>query len=466
MVSGRDVVQRYPLLPLNIRRTLDSSAPLESIPFSYVLSSRRSRRQSFYLKTVKEADAQYKLLQEKTSDKDIQQAYEDDMVKNFQSRQAVAKEIQKWRAARAETRMEEIAAAKESRSESIKAKLKEVGWDERDLPVDQREYRELVYRDQKLTPKVWQMIRPRLESMIVKKRDERLEEERQALMKNRKALFTQLYSELVQSLLALPTDYMERVPYIPGAEEVWNLPWVQSHMDQINEALSVDEWREDIADDLRLFILDQWRHFLRNLVEILEGRSLSEASSDVPPPQKAEEKEEEDVDMEGMSWRRTSSSKDRVEAITDDIDVLKNRLSLATSAFDCKCGLFDSVMWFPEVLKHGLLYHDWTYPQQFLQHLVPFSRRADGLIHSLLRGLRLDSGCATIGELNGGADNLLCLRCDPQVARYLSFKDLVEHYLSHRRWFDEATAARGQVVGGIHGGALLVDDHDWSDGAP
>ncbi|KAG8892925.1 hypothetical protein FRC01_013875, partial [Tulasnella sp. 417] len=383
MVSGRDVVQRYPLLPLNIRRTLDSSAPLESIPFSYVLSSRRSRRQSFYLKTVKEADAQYKLLQEKTSDKDIQQAYEDEMVKTFQSRQGIAKEIQKWRIARAETRIEEIAAAKQSRSErwgacvlsgrlllahtllqtSIKAKLKEVGWDERDLPVDQREYRELVYRDQKLTPKVWQMIRPRLESMIIKKRDERLEEERQALMKNRKALFTQLYSELVQSLLALPTDYMERVPYIPGAEEVWNLPWVQSHMDQINEALSVDEWRQDIADDLRLFILDQWRHFLRNLVEILEGRSLSEPSSDVPPPQKEEEKEEEkeeDVDMGGMSWRRTSSSKDRVEAITDDIDVLKNRLSLATSAFDCKCGLFDSVMWFPEVLKHGLLYHDWT----------------------------------------------------------------------------------------------------------
>ncbi|KIO33063.1 hypothetical protein M407DRAFT_17938 [Tulasnella calospora MUT 4182] len=403
--------------------------------------------------SVKEADLQFKLIQEKTCDKDIQQAYEDDMVKRFQSRQAIAKAILKWRVAQAETRIEEIAAAKQSRCESIKAKLKEVGWDERDFPLEQREYRDLVYRDQKLTPKVWQAIRPRLESMIVKRREERLEEERQALMKNRKRLFGELYAQLVESLLGLPNDYMERVPYVPGVEEVWNLPWVQSHMDQINEALSVEEWREDIADDLRLFILDQWRNFLRNLVEILEGQALTTPSSHVPLLQ----------DEMIPGGRISRSSKDGIEAINDDIDVLKNRLSLATSAFDCQCGLFDSVMWFPDVLKHGLLYHDWTYPQQFLQHLIPFSRRADGLVQSLLRGLRLDPNSATIGELNGGA-NWLCLRCDPQVARYLSFKEIVEHYLSHRKWFDEATAARGPFSG-AHG-SLLVDDHDWSDGAP
>ncbi|KAG8940184.1 hypothetical protein FRC00_013170, partial [Tulasnella sp. 408] len=93
--------------------------------------------------TVKEADLQYTLIQEKTSDPDVKQAYEDDMVKKFQDRQAIAKAILKWRVAQAETRLEEIAAAKQSRCESIKAKLIEVGWDERDFPLDQKEYREI-----------------------------------------------------------------------------------------------------------------------------------------------------------------------------------------------------------------------------------------------------------------------------------------------------------------------------------
>lgn len=245
-----------------------------------------------------------------------------------------------------------------------------------------------------------------------RKREERMEAERRVLVANRKTSLGELYAQIIESVLQLPSEFLEKTPYVPSVEDVWNLPWVQALVDQKNDDLSDEEWRDALAPKLRLFTLDRWRNFLRSLVGALDRDSVTSLSS---------------YTLFFPEEGRTGSwmyPEDGPEKIREDIGALKNRLSLPASAFQCNCGLFDTVMWFPDVLRHGLSYHDWTYPQQFLRHLAPFDRQARSLVRSLLRSSRLDQRTIKTEELMEGK-NWLCLRCDPQVARYRSFKEIV-----------------------------------------
>lgn len=68
----------------------------------------------------------------------------------------------------AASRADDIAAEKDARFESIKAKLIAMGWEMGDFPMSDKAFRDLVLKDQKLTPKVWQNIKSKLELMLEK----------------------------------------------------------------------------------------------------------------------------------------------------------------------------------------------------------------------------------------------------------------------------------------------------------
>lgn len=98
----------------------------------------------------------------------------------------------KWENTQLASRAREIAAEKDTRFERIKANLIAMGWEEKDFPMGNKAFRDLVLKDQKLTPKIWQNIKPKLEPMLEKSR---LERERSLRRRNRDHAVQRFYHQ-------------------------------------------------------------------------------------------------------------------------------------------------------------------------------------------------------------------------------------------------------------------------------
>ncbi|KAG8986520.1 hypothetical protein FRB90_003952 [Tulasnella sp. 427] len=362
-----------------------------------------SSKPSLYIQDLKEIESNYKLIKDQES------------ATSLDALQKELKEFFQTRGSRSGERQQQLL---EPTKELLQSKPVSTGWEEEGYPMDRKEFQDLVYRAQKLTSKVWETIKPRLESMLVERRNE----QRAILRASRRMSFEQLYFQTICRISELPYELLTWNPYFPRPELVWGLPFIQSHLVQDTKS---NDWEEKITSDLQLFALLHWSRFLADL-----------------------------------SFEAPDTSAEQAQAA---IIASKQRLSLATSGFVCKCGVSPSVMWLPDVLRHGLEHRDWKYPQDFLKCLVPFNYRAPGLVESLLRNRLSDPRTTTIDELSEGID-WLCLRCPPYTTRYYSFREMIEHYLIENGWYNIAKAAAESSAGGSQTTYCLFNDHDWSEG--
>ncbi|KAG8929352.1 hypothetical protein FRC00_001472 [Tulasnella sp. 408] len=101
----------------------------------------------------------------------------------------------------------------------------------------------------------------------------------------------------------------------------------------------------------------------------------------------------------------------------------------------------------------------------------PLEPDGQELVKRLLNDLNLDPETVKASDdiiKDQSQKNFLCTRCDERVARYMSFIDLVGHYLEAKKWFDGVTkAVRNSPDSCYPSRAVnselpkIVNDHDW-----
>ncbi|KIO21254.1 hypothetical protein M407DRAFT_29132 [Tulasnella calospora MUT 4182] len=332
------------------------------------------------------------------------------------------KAIVKWKNKQLASRADDIAAEKNARFESIKVKLLDMGWDEKDFPMSNKAFRDLVLKDQKLTPKIWQNIKPKLEPLLQTSRTDRLAREKILRRMNRENAIRKLYRHTGRETMDLPFEHTRLSSYLPGIEEIFALPSIKLLLENDTETIEEDQWIE-VAPEVRLIVVKWWRGCLERLVDSVENAATAAPN----------EKDES----------AASSQVETVEAISTSIEVLREKLSYATTAFSCKgrgnyCGR--RIWWFPDFIRHGSSYHYCCNMEELSDQIQPLGHQGQELVRRLLQDLKLDPEMVKSSDdviKDQSQKNFLCTSCDERVAKYMTFSDLIEHYLDFKKWFDK-----------------------------
>ncbi|KAG8909623.1 hypothetical protein FRC01_006830 [Tulasnella sp. 417] len=348
--------------------------------------------------------------------------------------------MKQWHTEYLASRAAEANARKQARLESVKANLVESGWDPVDFPSihDCKEFRELAFKDQQLTPKVWKNIKPKLEPLVKKNRDTRLEAERPRRREKRDEAISNLYLQTAHETLALHCDPQVLQPYFPQRPLIEGVPQVEAIFEADTDTITGDQWL-DVVNEVRPFIRRHWRKIMRQILIVVETGELL-------PQRFQDEIETGDNDQE----------------VAEDIDTMTAKLTRVTAAFLCKADICKELHWFPNILVRARFANpaaDFTGPWRFYD---PLDAERKYLINRMLGDLNLDVANATKSDVQG-LQHLICTRCDPNIARYMSFSELAHHYMNAQTWFSDVQKAQ-QTSPHSH---KIINDHGWlSDGAP
>ncbi|KIO33107.1 hypothetical protein M407DRAFT_17973 [Tulasnella calospora MUT 4182] len=415
------------------------------------LSSRRSKNDErhYYIEALKTAGHEYEALSG-----DEAQDYLSLLQEKREYRIETGSAILKWKWSQVASRAHDIATEKIARCESIKAKLRDLGWDEEDFPFWKKEFKDLVLKDQKLTPKVWQNLKPKLEPFLETTRANRLEAEKPKRQRNRKYAIDRFYNQLGQEVMEIPFG-----SFLPGRDELLALPSVKLLLETDTETVSKQQWIE-VAPEVRLMVIKWWRDSLKRLAHSAENGGMA-----LP--------DETDVEAEGES----SPEVETEDEIASSISALKAKLSFATNAF-FHCGgrskfegCYTKIWWFPKVIQHGSSAHSCNTTKELLNKIQPLQSEGQELVKRLLKDLKLNPETVKVSDVvinDQSQENFLCTRCDERVARYMSFGELIEHYLSVQQWFDDVTDAVRNSPDSCYPSRAekselpkIVNDHDW-----
>ncbi|KAG9040632.1 hypothetical protein FS837_000378 [Tulasnella sp. UAMH 9824] len=359
-----------------------------------------------------------------------------------------------WKDNQLASRANDIATEKNARFESIKVKLLEMGWDEKDLPTSNRDFRDLVLKDQKLTPKIWQNIKPKLEPLLETHRAERLAQEKVARERNRKQALTKFYHQVGREIMDLPFEHPRLGDFLPAIGTLFALPSVKPLLENDAETVTEEQWIE-VAPEARLILFKWWRDSLKQLLGSTEkggAASSDEANEDA---------------QDGAS-----SETETEEAIASSIVALRARVSSVTSVFHCKaswCGR--KIWWFPDLIKHGAFTHYCDSIGELSDRLSLPQPESQELVKRLLKDLGVDLETVKPSDTiinDQNQKNYLCARCDEKIAKYMTFTELIEHYLDAQKWFDDVTEAVRTSPDGCYPSRAanselpkIVNDHDW-----
>ncbi|KAG8894075.1 hypothetical protein FRC00_009581, partial [Tulasnella sp. 408] len=343
----------------------------------------------------------------------------------------------------------------ESNLFSIEVKLLEMGWERKDFPMYNKEFRGLVFKDQKLTPKIWQNIKWKLEPLLETRRKERLEEEKRQRRRDRESAICDFYHQIARETMGNPFQHSKVDYIVPKMDEVLALPSIQPLLEEDTETVTNEQWIQ-VAPDVRYIVTKWWRDTLEQLVDSLE-RDTGARSNE------ANKGDEGTLDL-------TPENKTE-EAILASIEALGSKLSYATSVFRCGDSYHKKVYWFPHNIIHGLSGHYRFGMSQLLDKIRPLDSVGQRLVRRLLTDLKLDPETARSSEVvfeDPTRKNFLCTRCDESVARYMGFGELIEHYLDHAKRFNDVTeAVRTSPDSRYQPQAVntelprIVNDHDW-----
>ncbi|KAG8945213.1 hypothetical protein FRC04_001119 [Tulasnella sp. 424] len=430
----------------------------------------RNEDRHVYVDAVKKLVSQYEALPQAEAEEYLSQlrAKQDYRIEVGKSLlDETGKAMLKWKCNQLASRADDIAAEKSARFESIKVKLLDMGWEEKDFPITNKDFRDLVLKDQKLTPKsesfdapcLWQNIQPKLEPLLQASRTERLEAERSERQYTREKAVRKFYYQVGRETMDLPFEVSQIGSFLPGLEETFALPSVKPLLEDDTETVTEEQWI-DVAPDVRLVVVKWWRYSLRRMVDALEN-----GTTQLEPPNETGKGDEETASAKAETETETE------EEISSDIDAMRTKLSYATSAFCCQASWCRRIWWFPHTLKHGLSYHYYSSIGGLLEQVRPLQPEGQELVKRLLKDLGLNPETVKASEVDAEDQNqktLLCTRCPEKTAKYMTFHELIEHYLDVKKWFDDVTeAVRTQPDSCYPSRAVnselpkIVNDHDW-----
>ncbi|KIO33095.1 hypothetical protein M407DRAFT_17962 [Tulasnella calospora MUT 4182] len=409
-----------------------------------------SFRRGYYVEALKKAGTKYEALSEEEAEK-----YLSSLKERREYRIETGRAMREWKNRQLSSRADDIAAEKGARLESIEAKLLEMGWEREDFPMSNKEFKDLVLKDQKLTPKIWQNIRWKLESLLETSRNERLEGEKRQRRRNRESAICNFYRQIVRETMGLPFKHSRVGSILPAIEDILALPSIKPLLEADTETVTEGQWIE-VAADVRYIVVKWWRDTLERLVQILEHDTAAR-------PNEANNGDEGTVN--------SNSENETEEAILGSIEALSTKLSYATSVFGCTDPHHKKMFWFPHNIKHGLSCHSCSSMSELLDQLRPLDSNGQHLVQRLLADLELDPETVRSSEVvleDQNQKKFLCTRCDESVARYMDLNDLIEHYLDHQKWFDDVKKAVRDSPDSCYPFQAvnselpkIVNDHDW-----
>ncbi|KAG8918117.1 hypothetical protein FRC00_012850, partial [Tulasnella sp. 408] len=183
---------------------------------------RKNNERHFYLEALKKAGLEYEALS---------RAESVDHLASLKVKRKywveTGKAMVRWKNSQLAARAEGIAAEKNARFESIKVKLIDMGWDEKDFPMSNKAFRSLVLKGQKLTPKIWENIKPKLEPLLETSRTERLESEKVLRRLTREGAIRRFYREIGRDTMDLPFENPRLDSFLPATEEIHALPSIK-----------------------------------------------------------------------------------------------------------------------------------------------------------------------------------------------------------------------------------------------
>ncbi|KAG9040897.1 hypothetical protein FS837_012966 [Tulasnella sp. UAMH 9824] len=313
-----------------------------------------------------------------------------------------------------------------------------------------KEFRALVFKDQKLTPKIWQNIKCKLELLLEPNRRERLEREKEERRRNREGAICHFYHQIAQETVGYPFQLSSVESILPNAEEVLALPSIKPLLEEDTETVTEEQWNQ-AAPQVLYIIAKWWRDTLVQLVDSLERDTESQ-------PNKASKGDEATL--------TPNQESDTVEAIFASIEALGSKVSYATSVFRCRD--HKKVYWVPHNIAHGLSSHRFSSVSMLLDMIRPLDSDGQQLVRRLLTDLKHDPETVRSSEVVFEDQNLLCIRCDERIARYMSLDELIDHYLDHQKWFDDVTEAVRTWPNSCYPPQAantelpkFVNDHDW-----
>ncbi|KAG9040631.1 hypothetical protein FS837_000377 [Tulasnella sp. UAMH 9824] len=406
--------------------------------------TRKADEQYYYIEALKKAGRKYEALPRENVG-----GYLSRLKKMHDYRVKTGTAMLKWKRSQLASRADDIAAEKNARFQSIKVKLLELGWDEKDFPISNKEFRDLAFKDQKLTDKIWQNILPKLEAQLETHRNERLELEKEQRRSSRENATTKFYHQVGLEAINLPFELWNLTSLLPEADEVFALPSVKALLENDTETVTEEQWTE-VAPDARIFVLKWWRDFLKQLTYRLKNNGTV-------PPNKTKQRTE-----------GTTSDAETPEAISTSIESLQGKLSLTTAAWFCDGCHDKNVFWFPHAIRHLWECHGFYGMDSMLQ---PLRRDDQKLVLRLLKDSGLDPKTAKSEHPveDDNEKNLLCTRCDERVARYMSWNEMVNHFLAAQRWYENATEAVRKSLDACYPSRTvksklpkIVNDHAWT----
>ncbi|KAG8958810.1 hypothetical protein FRC00_002256 [Tulasnella sp. 408] len=323
-----------------------------------------------------------------------------------------------------------------------------MGWDEEDFPMWDSEFKDLVLKNQKLTPKIWQNIRPKLESILETRRNNLLEMQRRQRRSQRDSAIGRFYGKLAVEVLDLSFHRDDLTFLLPKLDEGLAPPSIKSLLTNDTETVSEDQWIE-VAPEARLFLLRWWRDCLKQLTARLEDGATAS------------------VENTKTRFKATYSKAETVEAISESIEELRAKLSYVTSAFVCgrrDCG---KVFWFPDFISHAWSSHYSRSMDEITNTLESLRPDGQDLVKRLLKELKLDPETAKVCH-PAEEKSFLCTRCDERVAKYMSLTQMIDHFIGAQRWFENATEAVRKSPDSCYPSRTvnsqlpkIVNDHDW-----
>ncbi|KAG8932683.1 hypothetical protein FRC00_014319 [Tulasnella sp. 408] len=361
----------------------------------------------FYVDVIHPIVEKYKSIDGRNAGERVAE-YTKELAEQSKDRALTGAGMLKWHLHEMDLQAKQATARKNARFESVKVKLVEAGWDLIDIPsLDSREFRDLVYKDQQLTPKIWQNIKPKLEPLLRKKRDQRLEQERQNRRWKREQAVFSLYCQTAHDILSLPPGPWNVLSFIPDQGSITSLPRVQGMLEADTETITKEKWLE-VEDEVGTLIRRHWVIILRKVLSVIEtGRA--------PPAGIPASPNEEETDQE----------------VIDHIVAIRAKLAIVTASFVCKSDYCKEIHWFPGVLLHGYSRNPAEDLSGLLRACEPLDPEKKKLVTHMLDDLGLDRESATEAD--------------------------AKHYIQAQRWYFFVKQAK-QIRSHPH---TVIDDHDW-----
>ncbi|TDL22298.1 hypothetical protein BD410DRAFT_256420 [Rickenella mellea] len=233
--------------------------------------------------------------------------------------------IDSWFMNEANKRNQQHYASQCSRKESIEAKLRELGYGDADVNPPRAylghyssEWHSLLYQPRELTPQIWKRIQPRLEAIILERREDTIKRDRQERSDARRREFLNYFNVYMQT-------------YPPAGDAIFHPNYADIlQASAINAIVSYDDWNRKLTPSI-------WKTFAPSLPALIKDHKAR---------------------LEGVCAARLREALQNgqdaghvhPEILTPvDSDALLRR---ATSFFSCKSCYHREPLAYPQMLNH------------------------------------------------------------------------------------------------------------------